>query len=186
MGQGLRNLLAKELSVEMLEDAKKSISTAYVVLTMISSIILLVTICLVFSLNWYNIFSTEIDMRMPLAISFVYICLNFVLALSNTLLYALQLSEQIALRNCMVQVLNIVGLLVLNRLTDGSLVWLSILFGSTTMIIYIGNTIRIFQKYKFLKPSAFCFTMSKIPEICNVGIKFFIIQLACIGLFTRG
>ena len=51
---------------------------------------MLLSIVLLFSLDWHSIFNTDIDMRMPLGISFAFICVNFVLALSNTIFYAIQ------------------------------------------------------------------------------------------------
>lgn len=184
IGQGLRNLLAKELSNKQYKQAQKSVSTAYVVLTGISTVLLFISLVMVGVLDWHKIFNTKVEMTYPLAISFVFICINFILALSNTLLYALQLSERIALRNCLVQLLNIIGLKILDLNTSGNLVLVSILFGASTSIIYIWNTVQIFKRHKELVPGFKGFDKTKVREISNVGIKFFVIQLACIALYT--
>lgn len=184
IGHGLRNLLTKELTEYNYKEAQKSVSTAYVVLTAIAGFLLIITIICSFTLNWGSLFNTQIDMTFPMAISFLFICINFILALSNTLLYALQLSERVALRNCLIQIINICGIIILSKFTSGSLIWMSILFGCSTMVVYIWNTIRIFKIYSMLRPGITAFQRSKISEISNVGIKFFILQLDCIALYT--
>lgn len=184
IGQGLRNLLSKELTQKQIEKAKKSVSTAYIILTGISLILLLLSIFIVFHLNWYSLFNTKINMRSPMAISIVFICLNFVLTISNSLLYALQLSERVALRQCLIQVFNILGLLLINKFTSGSLILMAIQFGMSSLSVYLWNTVFIFRNYQELSPHIKYFDKNKIKEIANVGIKFFLIQLSCIALYT--
>lgn len=183
IGHGLRNMLTRELTNEKYKQAKKSISTAYVILTVIAIILLLVCLLCVCKFDWYAIFNTDIDMRAPLTVSFLFICVNFVLSLSNFILYALQLSEKVAMCNCLVQILNIIGMLILRLLTTESLIWVSILFGATSTIVYIGNTIQILKRNSILTPSIREFERDKVKEISNIGVKFFIIQLACLVLY---
>lgn len=184
IGHGLRNLLTKELAQEAYKKAQRTVSTAYIILTFIAFILLCICLGCTFLLNWNTIFNTSINMRYPLGISFVFICINFILSLSNFILYALQLSEAVSLRNVIIQSLNIIGLFLVSLVTSGSLVWVSLLFGSTTMIVYFWNTIIIIKRYPHLKPKIREFDKTKISEISNVGIKFFIIQLACLALYT--
>jgi len=184
IGNGLRNLLSKEITYEKYEEANRSVSTAYVVLTCIASVVYIALVLSVVLFNWNGILSTSLDIKPVLFITFTFICLNFVLALSNILLYALQQSEKIAIRGCAVQILNLIGLLIIRTISDSSLVAIALLFGCTTMIVYVFNSIQIFREKNFLKPSFKLFDSKKIREICNVGIKFFIIQVCCLLLFT--
>lgn len=184
IGHGLRNLVTKELVCNDEEGVRKSVATAYVILSIISMIVLFVCIIIVFSLDWKIVFSTEENMRVPLLISFVFICLNFVLALSNSLLYALQLSERVAIRSCLVQLLNIVGVFLLMQVSSGNLILLSILFGATSSIIYLYNTIYLFNQKECFFPKIKNFSSEKIKYITNTGLKFFIIQIDCLALYT--
>ena len=61
---------------------------------------------------------------------------------------------------------------------------MAILFGLTSCIVYVENTIELFVKYKYLRPNIKSFEKSKIRSISNVGIKFFIIQVSCMLLYT--
>ena len=184
VGLGLRNLLTKELTAKQYDDAKKTVSTAYIILTAISLPMLLVLIILAFSLNWFDLFNTTIDVRTPLLITFVFICINFVLALCNQLLYALQLSERVAFRSTIVQLLNLVGVFVLSKTAQPNLIYMAILFGATSSIIHVFNMVGIFSKHRYLCPNVKLFDKKKIPQITNVGFAFFAIQLSCLLLYS--
>ena len=61
---------------------------------------------------------------------------------------------------------------------------MAILFGMTTSIVYIGNTIDIFKKKRELKPSIKSFQRDKISQICKFGMQFFVIQLTAVLIFS--
>lgn len=184
IGNGLRNLLAKELAADNFEEAQKSISTAYVVLTGISLLILIFLLILSYLVNWNEILKTKLVVRPMIIITFAFICLNFILSLSNSVLYAMQLSERVSIRSCFVQVLNIIGLLFLRSVESGNLTHMAILFGSTSSIIYVANTIGIFRKNGSLIPKISGFQKEKISQITKFGLQFFIIQLTAILIFS--
>ena len=184
IGNGLRNLLAKILAEDDQREAKKAVSTAYVMLTAIATVLLVVLVGISVFANWNIVFSTIIPMKGVLLITFAFICINFVLALSNTLLYALHLAERVSIRNCLVQVANIVGLFVISKFTSESLIAMAILFGATSTVLYLLNSIQVFKNNPYLIPSFSKFDKSKISDICNVGMKFFVIQIMGLLLFT--
>ena len=184
IGLGLRNLLTKELTAKQYEKAKKTVSTAYVILSGISLFILAILIIMVFCLDWFELFNTQIDIRQPLLITFVFLCINLVLALCNQLLYALQLSERVAFRSAVVQLINLVGVLVLLNTTSPNLVYMAVLFGLTSSVVHIANMIGVFKKHKYLRPSISMFEREKIPQITTVGFSFFAIQLSCLLLYS--
>lgn len=184
IGNGLRNIMTKELTRKEYEEVQKSVSTAYIVLTVISFILLGALLILSFTLDWNIILNTELNVEPMIVITFIFIILNFVLALSNSMLYALQLSEKVSLRSCLVQVLNIVGLLILRKIGHGNLTYMAILFGSSTAIIYIINTISVMKTHKYLRPQVGLFSKKKIKDICSFGLQFFVIQLTAVMIFS--
>lgn len=184
IGHGLRNLLTKELTDKQYENARKSVSTAYILLSAISVVLLIVLLIAGFFLDWKEVFNTTEEIRGPFLVSFIFIIINFVLALCNTMLYALQLSERVALRSCLAQILNIVGVFLLKQFTEGNLMCMAILFGCTTMVIHLGNTLQLMKKHPYLRPAIRCFDKSRISAIGNVGIRFFVIQISCLLLYT--
>lgn len=184
IGQGLRNLLTKELVKRRYNDARKSVSTAYIILTVISIFIWIILIVSVYILDWNNLLGTSLPVDVTLAITFTFICINFVLALGNTIYYALQISERVSVRNIVVQILNIIGVIFLGMTDRGSLEEMAVLFGGTTCLVYIINTISLFRKNSFLVPKLNAFDKKKISQISGIGIKFFIIQIAGILLYS--
>ncbi len=184
IGNGLRNLLTKHLTNKEYEQAQKAVSTAYVVLTGIAGLILLVLLGFAFLLDWNTLLKTQLQVRPMVAITFVFIALNFVLALSNSILYALQLSERVSIRSCLVQVLNILGLIVLRRIGGGSLTAMAILFGATTSIVYIWNSIHICATRKYLIPKLKLFERGKVRQIAGFGLQFFVIQLTAVLILS--
>lgn len=184
IGNGLRNVLTTCLAQKEYKKTKKAISTAYIVLSLISMFIFVVITILVLLLNWSVVFSTKIDMRTTLFVTGFFICINFVLALANTILYALQLSERIAIRNFLVQCINIVGIIGISKISSGNLVHIAILFGASQLIINVGNTVSVMKNNQNLRPSIKEYDKTTLSSICNVGIKFFIIQLMCLLMFT--
>lgn len=184
VGNGLRNLLSKQIARKEYSEAEKSISTAYVCLTGVSLSILFVLIIISVFFKWETAFNTNIDIQSTMIITFVFICINFVLALSNTVLYALQRSEEVSLRNILMSITNIVGLFFLNKYSKGNMVYVALLFGGGTTLTYLLNSIRIWKKYRFFRPRLKTYCQKYAKGICGVGIKFFIMQMAAVILFT--
>ena len=184
VGNGLRNLLSKQIAKRNYNDAEKSISTAYICLTGVSLTILAVLIVFSIFIDWKNVFKTSIDLQLTMIITFVFICINFILALSNTVLYAMQLSETVSFRNVLMHIINIFGLVFLKQFSEGNLVYVAILFGAGTTLTYLINSINIWKKYKFFRPRLKTYDRGYVKEICSVGIKFFVMQIAAVVLFT--
>lgn len=178
IGNGLRNTLTKDLARKDYERAKRTVSTAYVVLGSVSVIIMIVLICVALVVDWNEVLGTNLIIRPMVVITFAFIALNFFLSLSNSVLYAMQMSERVSIRACQTQVLNIIGLLVLKMLGDGNITCMAILFGATTTVVYLWNTFQIFKIKKYLKPSIKCFEKGKVVEITNFGLRFFVVQLS--------
>ena len=184
IGNGMRHLLARELVDDERDKAARTVSTSYIVLSMISMGLLVCLLIITAAANWGKVFTTDVEMRPTLAISFAFICVNFVLSLNTTILYALQLSERVAINNCLVQCINVVGLLLIRRHSKENLVYIAVLFGTSTMIVHTFNTIRIFKRYGFLVPKRKNFQRSEIKGITGIGMKFFVIQVMCLMMFT--
>lgn len=184
IGSGLRNLLSKLIAEDNETDGKKAISTAYIILSIISILLFCILAALALFADWNYFFSTTISLNMVLLITFLFICINFVLALSNSILYALNKAEMVSIRNCLVQVANIIGLIVLRQCSKGNLILISILFGATSALFYIEASVYIIIKYPRLVPSIKYYDKRMIKEISSVGVKFFVIQIMGLLLFT--
>jgi len=184
IGNGLRNVLSKLLAQNKIERAQNAISTAFLSLTVISLFLLVITLLLTINLNWESILNTSIDAKLPIIISIFFICLNFVLSICNIVLHSLQKSEIVSLQGILIHTINIAILLILRRITEGSLVYMSILFGFSTLIVNISMCIWLFSTEKNLKPSFQRHDKLLLKDITSLGLRFFIAQIAAVILFT--
>lgn len=151
IGNGLRNLLTTELEKKDFLEARKSISTAYVVLSIISATVVILLTIFSLTFNWQKSMNTNYEMSIVMIISFAGIAINFVLGIGKTVLYSLQLSEQIPLLNLFATVIQLVGIIWLKTLSEGNLVYVAIVFGLSSSVVYLGNDIQLARKYDFCK-----------------------------------
>ena len=184
IGNGLRNILAKKLTNEQIKDAKKAVSTSYVCITLIVGIILLSLVLVTFCIDWKTVFNIKIAVEAPLLISFIFICINFILAICNIILYTLQKSEIVSLQSVIIQIINIVGILIISKISDGSLLYISILFGISTFIVRVFTSIRLYKIYPELSPSIKYYDRTYKKEISDLGMKFFVAQIAALVVYT--
>lgn len=184
VGNGLRNMLSHEISQKQYSEAKKSTSTAYILLSAFSFSIMIILLLSVYFFDWNKLFSSNIELKPTLYISFAFICINFTLGLSNTLYYSLQVSEIVSIRLCVVQIINLVCTMILGYFARESLIAIALVFGLSSFVIYLISTFSIIYRNPYLIPSFSCFAREKIKQICNIGVKFFFIQFFCLMLFT--
>lgn len=184
IGNGLRNILTKELTHRQYKNAESAISTAYICLSALMGIILSLLIAATFFIDWKSFFNTQYEVRIPLLISFVFISVNFVLALCNIILLSLQKSEITSIKSVCVQIINIIGVILLDRFTSGSLIYMSILFGASSFLVHATASFAIAQKRPYLAPKCSAFDRSYVKAITSLGVKFFVAQIAALILYT--
>ena len=184
IGGGLRNVLTAELSEGKRAEAKKSVSTAYVVLSMLSFIIWFILFLISILFGWGDIFNTELNIKWVMLISETFICVNFILALVNVVLYALQVSEQVAFVNLFGNIINILGIVFLRHFSIGNMEFVALIYGLSTFLPLLINNIRIFKQHNYLKPSFKCFDRNKNKSLLSLGIVFFVLQIGGLMLST--
>lgn len=186
IGNGLRNCLATELVNEQYDEAKKSVSTAYVILSAIVFTIFLCVLLIGSFLNWNHILNTQVNIRKTLLISFTFVCLNFILSIQNNCYYAIQRSEIVSLINVVIQALDLIGVLLIINFSShyGSLVQLAFVIGGIGLIVNVCFTLNLWKRKQYFCPIIGAFDRTKLNNICSLGIKFFFIQIAGMVLFT--
>lgn len=186
IGNGLRNELVKDLNEKDKDAAKKSISTAYLSLTVITGAIFLVISIVSMFADWNSILNTQLEIRNTLFLSFLFICINFVIALYKNIYYAIQKSEIVATVGLIVQLLNLVGVFFARYFISDvyRLVSMAYIFGLTSFITNVAYSVALWIKYPYTIPRLNGFSKARLNAICSLGIQFFIIQIAGIVLFT--
>lgn len=177
IGGGLRNILTEELTKKQHDKARESVSTAYVVLSVLTFLLWIVLLIITFLAGWKNVFNTSVEIDSAVLISISFICLNFVLSLVNVILYALQVSEQVGIVNLIGGLINIAGIIIIARFSKENLTYVSIVYGMSTVIPTIINNVRIFSKYSNLRPSIRYYDKTKTRKLLSLGIVFFVLQI---------
>lgn len=189
LGNGLRNKLTESLALDDFELAKKYVSTAYVYITLLISLLILFFFIIRSYIPWSVVLNaSEVDQETVsnlVVIVFVTFCFRFALNLINSIMLALQkpamssglaLSEQLLsfiVVYILVKVYNITSLLVLG----------TVISVVPIVILLIVSFILYATKFNFIAPSlSFC-EMSKAKSILSLGVKFFIIQIGTLILF---
>lgn len=187
--QGFRNKFAEAIANQDMERAKYYVSTTYAVITLIISVFFIIFLVVNKYINWVNILNTSSDLSQELSllalIVFGSFSITFVLKIATTFLVALQKPSIINLKNLSDKVLKFVVLLLLLKITKGSLLNLGLLYCITPIITLSIISIFIFSgKYKEFRPSFNFIDFSYTKELMQLGYKFFIISIASVILFT--
>ncbi len=184
IGQGLRNSLAKYITTGKEREANESVSTGYVALTVISSITFIIGSVLILAFNMGLVFNTTISLKPALMVSFSCICVNFVLGLSRSQLYATQQAEKVSIMTVLVQFINLVGICGLSVVSQGNLLAVALVIGFSGMIVNLLFSGGVWRKYPYLVPRFKNYRKQELNDVCSVGVKFFFIQIAALILYS--
>ena len=184
IGQGLRNMLARSVALNDKDKSNRLVSTGYIALSTISMATCLIGVLLIGLLDINELFNTKLSVKPVLLVSFFCICINFMLSLSKTLLYATQQAEKVGIMTVLTQGINLLGIGVLSLFSKENLLAVAIVIGISGIVVNLIFTGRIWMHYSYLTPKINQFQSSELKGICNVGIKFFLIQIAALILYS--
>lgn len=187
-GNGLRNKLTENLALGNMEKCQQYVSTTYFCLSVI--FIPLAVICTVCCglVDWSGLLNVSptlnSDILQTVQIVVAFSCFTFIAKTLSTILLALQYNALSSLMDTLGQVLvlAVVGLLTL--FTKGTLLYLALTLTICPLLVYVVASLYLFHgKYRFLCPKISFVRKSLIKDILNLGVKFFIIQIACLVLY---
>lgn len=184
IGNGMRNILTIHIARNEDEEVRKDVSTAYVAISFISLIVFFIGTIFIMKLDEHAVFKTELDIKFTFVISFLFVCINFVLSLSKILLYVIQQAEKVNGMTFFTQAINLCGILILSFLGKKNILYVAILVGMSGLVINLFFSIRIWNKYHSLMPHIKFYAKDRLQNICGVGIKFFLIQICGIILYS--
>jgi O-antigen/teichoic acid export membrane protein len=184
-GNGLRNRFAEAKAMGDYTKAKMYISTTYICLTVIFTIVWILFLCVNFFIDWSIILNAPAQMAKELSlvalIVFSFFCMQIVLKTINTILIADQKPAKSAFFDMLGQVLALLIIFVLTKTTSGSLLYLALTLGICPIIVMMISSIWLYrQKYKIYKPSIYFFEKKIVTDILRLGNRFFLIQIGSI------
>ncbi len=190
LGNGLRNKLVIAIAENNTALAKEYVSTTYAILSIIFISIAIAFLLLNPYLNWPKILNTRLVPEKELsilgAIVFSFFCFRFILDIVAVVARA---DQRPALANIFNPVTNLISISIIYVLIKlqarSSLIILGSLLSITPVLVLLLGSILLFSgKYNILKPSISAVNFSHTSSLMNLGIKFFILQIAAIVFFS--
>lgn len=187
LGNGLRNKLAESIAKNNNDEARSYISSAYSLIGLISLTLFLFLVITAFSVPWQKVFNTQLlsteKLRFAVLLSSFFIALNFWLSLINSVLNAVQKTSVVVLGQFMFNALSLILVYVLTKTTDASLLLLATVYG----ISMVGANLLLtgwFYKGNLSLIPKFSLKLSYFRPLLNMGVQFFVIQIAVLVIFT--
>ncbi|GAB2975162.1 O-antigen export protein [Mucilaginibacter puniceus] len=181
-GNGLRNKFVEAIAHGNKELAKIYVSTTYAILTIIISIVWVVAFIGSYYVNWASFLNAPPNMSNDLIkvvlIVLTTFALQFILGLITTILNALQKSVMASLYNTVSQILVLIGIAILTKTTQGSLVYLGLLMGGVNVFVLIVFSIWFYtHDLKEYLPGLKYVKFAYAKDLMGLGLKFFLIQI---------
>ena len=183
LSQGLRNKFAEAKAKGDDNLAQVYVSTTYAILAIIFSVVWIIFLIVNHFLNWSHILNISENMRREVSllaiIVFTYFCLQFVLDIITTLILADQQPAKSSFISVSGQVISLIFIFVLVKTTQGSLIKLGIALCLSPLLVLLFANIYFFKGvYKKYAPSFSKINFTYSKGLFNLGLVFFIIQVA--------
>lgn len=183
--QGLRNRLAEAKAKGEDDLAQIYVSTTYAILGIIFTGVWVIFLIVNNFLDWTKILKVSETMRPDVTnlavIVFTYFCISFIFRIITTILLADQYPAKSSMIDLIGQVLSLLIIVILVKTTEGSLVKLGLALCISPLVVLIGANLIFFNgKYKKYRPAVSRVRFSYSRDLFNLGLKFFIIQMASI------
>jgi len=189
LSSGLLNKLTEALSKKDYNSARIYISTAYYGLFIIMAIFYLIFLLIYPFVNWHSVITPHEPANSYLEIlvllSFTSFALQMVVNIIATVLKADQkyaFGQTIGLSGSVVY---LILLIICGGLFKGNLLILALIAYAPPILSYILFSFILFRKrYSQVRPSFKYADSTYFKDIARLGIKFFVIQVAAIVMFT--
>lgn len=187
IGNGLKNKVSESLAKNDTNLASAYISTAYVVIGLVSLVLLVIFLVLSFWVPWQGVFNTntvsEESLRMAVISLSFFVFFNFWLSLVNQIYHGIQKSSVVVLGQFLSNFSALIVIFLLYKHAPISLTYMVFAYGGSLISANIGISCFLFYKRRDLKPRFGLFDNHKIKPLLSLGLNFFIIQIAVLAIF---
>lgn len=187
IGNSLKNKLSETFAVGNNEAASSLVSTAYIVIGLISALLFLFFFIASFYIPWQSVFNSKAiePQRLQVAVVLLmfFICVNFWLSLISQIYHSLQKSAMTVFGQLISNAIALLLVFILYKFFDSDIVYMVISYGVALVLANLSLTFLLFREHRSLIPRFRFFSTSKINGLVNLGIRFFVIQLAVLAIF---
>lgn len=186
IGNGLRNRLTESISKKK-QDGEKLVSSAYAFIAAIMICLIIVFSAIASCMNWNKILGVSDigeNLKVIVILAVAFVALNFILSLCKNILYAYQKAAYVSVMELATQIINLSGVLIASLFTKSSLFCMTCIYGTSMLSVNIITSIVLYLKHHDLIPRVKMIDFSVGKDLTNLGLKFFIIQICALVLFT--
>lgn len=187
IGNGLRNKVTESMTEKKYDKLKSYITSAYIYLTIISIIIMVVSISAILFLDTNIMFKHNTLNQNEIIISFIIViisfCLNFIMGISSSIVFGIQKSSIVNLFQVVTNIVTLIGIIFIKRINTVSLINISVVYLLANTLSNLLLTIYVFMDSKFRPDWKY---KNKIygKELTSLGLEFFVLQCSSIILFS--
>jgi O-antigen/teichoic acid export membrane protein len=188
LGHGMRNRLATSIAMKDMDKARIYVSTTYGALSLIFALVFLLFFITNFFLDWTVLLNTPPAFREELSLLagfvFFFFCTRFVTDLISIIALAKQEPAFSQLINVFGRILALAAIYLLTIFSKSRLLYLGVALTAIPVITSLILSFFVFRtRYRDLRPSLKLVRFSELRNIMNLGIKFFIIQIAAVVFY---
>lgn len=186
IGNGLRNHLTKAYAEKNYKEAKKLISSAYVVIGIVCIVIIVVAMVAFDYVDW-NIFFridrsvvSEKAMLTTVTVTFIGIVLQIFFKIISSVLYAIQKSSVNNALSLITSLLILIVILVSPSYDNNhNLIFMAVVYDISVILPYIIASVAIFSntQYRIIAPKLSLASREHAAKVLTLGGYFFIVQL---------
>jgi len=187
VGNGLKNKISESLAIDDVNSASIYITTAYVVVGLLSLCLFILFFSLSFFISWQEVFNSvvisEEELRLAIITLSFFLFFNFWISLANQIYHGLQNSSVVVFGQFVSNLLSLILICGLYYYASPSLTYMVLCYGLSLITSNIGLSFFIFNKRRDLVPMLTLFDGHKIKPLLTFGLSFFIIQVAVLAIF---
>lgn len=188
IGNGLRNKFTECIAQGKIQEAREYVSTGYVVMSGIAASLILLFIVPWHFIDWALVFNVKSELaseiRWLVGITFVLTSIQFCLKLLGTILTASHKPAESALIMSLSNTLVLLIFITGKKWLVDSLIGIGIVYTLIPILVFIIASFVLFSKRFYqVRPSFRFFRRDKVKSLYNLGIQFFIIQIAVLVIF---
>ncbi|HPI90092.1 MAG TPA: hypothetical protein PK859_12380 [Spirochaetota bacterium] len=189
LGSGLRNKLAVYLSKKDYKLSQELVSTTYFFVSIIAFFVICFFIIAHNVINWSQLFNADCSLKDDLDVSIVICATSFTIRfIVNIILSIIEADQKVGLTKvfpCITNVIIVITLALVKYYSQPSLTILCLIMVIPEVAVYIiANLILFRTKYAIIAPSISGIKFRHAIDLMGIGLKFFIIQIAMIILFS--
>lgn len=188
IGNGLRNKFIEAVENNEPVRARRLVSTAYAIISIIVVSVWALAMTASFFIDWNSILNVSDvpgrELLYTVLIALTNFCVLFILGLNRTLLNALQKPALASAFDTATQALLCIVLLIITRFTQGNIVYLAMAMGGTSIFVLITSNIWTFRTVlRDYRPSPKYVKFSYARDIMSLGIMFFFLSVLSIAFY---